>query len=626
MSDFLLLATLLLVAGVISVPLATRFKLGSVLGYLLAGMALSPLLAKLGTDVIELQHIAEFGVVMMLFLVGLELEPAKLWKLRHHLLGLGGLQVGVTTFLITAAMWALQFSWQTALAVGLILSLSSTAIVLQSLEEQGLLRSDGGRASFSILLFQDIAVIPMLALLPLLATQSPAEAVHTEAHHGFDLLHGVSPGWQALITLGAIAFVLAFGRTLAQPLFRFVAMARLRELFTATALMIVFGIALLMTVVGLSPALGTFLAGVVLATSEYRHQLESDIAPFKGLLLGLFFITVGASIDFTLLATQPMIIIGAALALILLKGLVLLALTRLFQLRPRDGWLVTLSLPQAGEFAFVLLTLAASQYVLPAALANQIQLVVTLSMLATPLLLLFYQRNLRAKLRNESQAPDAIEAHGDTIIIGHGRVGGTVNRMLRAAGFDTTVIDYSATQLDMLRKFGFRVYFGDGTRPDLLQAAGIERAKLLVIAIDSREQTTELARYVQQNFPHVHVIARATDRTHVYDLWSVGCRDIIRETYDSSLRMGRSAFAAMGYTDEQAQILTDEFNRRDQIAMRETADVYQLGVPLSENQAYVDKVREIMKQWEVDLLGQGQLDGEESNQDDNDSNLQLPKG
>ena len=452
--DFLSLAFLFLVAGVVAVPLASKFGLGSVLGYLIAGIAISPLLAAFEVDVISLQHFAEFGVVMMLFLVGLELEPRMLWAMKSRLLGLGGLQVGLTTAAVAAVAMSLGQPWTIALAIGLIFALSSTAIVLQTFNEKGLMKSDGGQAGFSVLLFQDIAVIPMLALIPLLAMPelmdvaagSGHEAVTAEATSSHDAASGSGasnhdtgpgfietlPGWQrGLITIAAIAAVIVGGSYLTRPVFRFIALARLRELFTATALMMVIGIALLMSLVGLSPALGTFLAGVVLANSEYRHELESDIDPFKGLLLGLFFMTVGAGIDFGLLFGSFGPILGLTLGLIALKAAVLLGLAHVFKVEGSDRWLFALGLAQAGEFGFVLLSFTVANQVVPASVADQLLLVVALSMLLTPALFIAYDRLIAPRFAAaQEREPDAIDHEAPIIVAGHGRL----SRCWRAFG------------------------------------------------------------------------------------------------------------------------------------------------------------------------------------------------
>ncbi|MFN3171834.1 MAG: cation:proton antiporter [Hyphomicrobiales bacterium] len=615
MTDLLLLTFLFLIAGVVAVPIASRLGLGSVLGYLIAGIVISPALVFLHVDVIAIQHIAEFGVVMMLFLVGLELEPKLLWSMRSRLLGLGGGQVGLTTLAVMAVCMVLGQPWTVSLAVGLVFALSSTAIVLQTLNEKGLMKSDGGQSSFQVLLFQDIAVIPMLALIPLLAMPelmdiASAVGEHADASHageddhgsGMSLVAGL-PGWQAaIVTLAAIGFVILGGSVLTRPIFRFIAVAQLRELFTATALMMVVGIALLMSLVGLSPALGTFLAGVVLANSEYRHELESDIEPFKGLLLGLFFMTVGAGVNFALLFDNLAVTIGLTLGLMALKIAVLFVLAILFKIRGAHRWLFALGLAQAGEFGFVLLSFTVANAVIPTGLADQLLLVVALSMLLTPALFIAYDK-LIAPRYDEAQAreQDEIDEASPIIIAGRGRVGGIVDRMLQAAGYSPTVIDFSSKQIDTMKKFGLRTYFGDATRPDLLAAAGIADAKLLVVAIDDKEQITELVRYALQNYPNLHVMARAIDRDHVYHLYATGCRDIIRETYDSSLRMGRSAFEALGHPRPHAEAMTEAFQDMDREAMITVADVYDLSIPPTENEAYLNRVREILGPWQEEL-------------------------
>ncbi len=610
MTDFLLLAFIFLVAGIVAVPIATKLGLGSVLGYLIAGILISPILLALRVDIHSIQQFAEFGVVMMLFLVGLELEPKRLWEMRNRLVGLGGLQVVGSTAIVMGIAMVLGQSWSVSLAIGLVLSLSSTAIVLQTLQEKGLLQGDGGRSSFSVLLFQDIAVIPMLALVPLLALPELVSASHgadaADAHGaGLSFVVGLE-GWQvALVTVLAVAAVIFGGIYLTRPIFRFVSKARLRELFVGAALMIVIGIALLMSLVGLSPALGTFLAGVVLANSEYRHELESDIDPFKGLLLGLFFITVGASIDFALLFENFAIIVGLALLLMAVKAAVLLVLGIGFGIKGADRWLFALGLAQAGEFGFVLVSFTVGNGVIPQEIASQLLLIVALSMLLTPALFILYDKVIAPRFTGGAvREADEITESANIIIAGHGRVGGMVNRMLRATGFETTVIDYSSSQLEMLRTFGLHVYFGDATRPDLLVAAGIERARLLVIAINDREQITELTRYVIKHYPHVHVMARAVDRHHAYQLWGAGCRDVIRETYDSSIRMGRSAYEAMGMPREAALEMTAAFEEADRRAMREVADLYDPDIPPTENEPYVRRVRELQAEWGAQLQGQ----------------------
>lgn len=605
MQELLLVTFVFLFAGVIAVPIASRLGLGSVLGYLIAGILMSPLLARLGVDVESIQHFAEFGVVLMLFIVGLELEPKLLWNMRNRLLGLGGLQVLLTGSIVAGIARVLGQPWSVAAAIGMVFALSSTAIVLQTLNERGKLQSDGGQASFSVLLFQDIAVIPMLAVLPLLAMPG-LSAVGDAGDHGggHGLLDGLSAWQQALATIGAVALVVAAGSYLVRPVFRYIALANLRELFTAVALAIVIGIALLMTAVGLSPALGTFLAGVVLANSEYRHELESNIEPFKGLLLGVFFITVGAGIDFDLLFDQFLPVIGMTLGLMAIKAGVLLLLAKIFDLSGQHQWLFALALAQAGEFGFVLLSFAVANAVLPSALADLLLLVVAVSMLLTPLLFIAYDRLIAPRyLRRQAREPDTIDRQGTVIIAGAGRFGTIVNRMLVGAGFNTVLLDHHAEQLERMRAFGMKVFFGDATRPELLHAAGIEEATMLVIAIDARDKSTQLVRYMVENHPEVYIVARAINRHHVYELWGAGARDIIRENFDGAVRASRSALEALGLHPYEAELQAREFVRADKRGLRELADLYDPEVPAHENEAYVTKAREILAAQEAALRG-----------------------
>jgi CPA2 family monovalent cation:H+ antiporter-2 len=449
-----------------------------------------------------------------------------------------------------------------------------------------------------------LALVPLLALPELTQALSDSTVITDGDHSGasMSLVAGL-PNWgAALVTLGAIATVIVAGSYLTGPIFRFIAVAQLRELFVATALLIVIGIALLMSLVGLSPALGTFLAGVVLANSEYRHELESDIDPFKGLLLGLFFMTVGAGINFGLLFDSLSTILGLTLGLMALKVAVLYVLAVTFKLGGTDRWLFSLGLAQAGEFGFVLLSFTVSSAVIPVDLADRLLLIVALSMLLTPALFILYDRILAPRFSAlDEREMDVIEEHCEIIIAGHGRVGGIVSRILRGSGMTPTVIDFSSKQLEILKSFDVHAYYGDATRPDLLHAAGIAEAKLFVIAIDDKDQITALAKYVHHHYPNLHVVARAVDRNHVYDLWHVGCRDIIRDTYDSSLRMGRSAIEALGYSSDQAQRMTEAFTDIDRQFMVSVAEHYDPAIPILENEAYVTSVREFRGNWQADL-------------------------
>lgn len=572
-----------LAAAVLAVPLAKRLGLGSVLGYLIAGVVIGPVLGVVGGETADIQHFAEFGVVMMLFLVGLELQPAMLWRMRAQLLGLGGLQVLGTAALIAAAALAFGLAWQAALALGMILALSSTAIVLQTLGEKGLMPTAGGKRAFSVLLTQDIAVIPMLALMPLLAVNAAAggddghgdaghgaPAADTHGHgHGAPTLFDTLPDWaQAVAVLIIIAGIVVAGRTVIRPVFRFIAEARLREIFTAAALMLVIGIALLMNYVGLSPALGTFLAGVVLSDSEYRHELESDIEPFKGLLLGLFFITVGAGIDFGLLLSNPFGLVGLAVALMALKAGLLYLLVTGFGLRGADRWLVTLGLAQAGEFAFVLFGFAAGAGILGAEVVKPMTLVVALTMLLTPLLFILYEKVLAPRaVQTEDRAADGIDEAGSIVVAGIGRVGQIITRMLVTNGHKVTVLDHDPDTIENLSRIGFRAYYGDATRPDLLHSAGLENARLFVAALDDREKQTELVHHVAKTYPGVIIHARAHDRHHVYELEQAGAHLAQRETFESALAMGRDALTAIGCHPFQAETASRIFRAHDREAL-----------------------------------------------------------
>ena len=465
------------------------------------------------------------------------------------------------------------------------------------------MKSDGGQSSFAVLLAQDIVVIPMLAFIPLLVSPELLDALSHSAEQigshsdSTSFLSDLASWQKTLVTLGAIAIVILGGSFLATPVFRFIAVAQLRELFTATALMFVIGTTLLMSFVDLSPALGTFLAGVVLANSPYRHELESDIEPFKGLLLGLFFMTVGAGINFALLFSNFFAILGLTLGLILIKVITLLLLGRAFHIRGSNRWLFALSLAQAGEFGFVLLSFTVSNGVISQALSDTLLLVVALSMLLTPILFILYDKVIAPRYATDKTAGDYddIPENNKIIIAGSGRVGSTIDGILRLADFPSTVIDFNVKRLQALKPFGVKNYFGDATRPDLLHAAGIDEASLLIIAIDDPEQTTKLVKYVTEHYPNLHVIARAFDNKHVYDLWSYGCRDIVRENFDSSLRMGRSAFQALGFSDEKSEKMVKVFRRHDKRAMVEVADAHQIGVPFHENKQFIQRVRQYME-------------------------------
>ncbi|MFT4926496.1 MAG: CPA2 family monovalent cation:H+ antiporter-2 [Phenylobacterium sp.] len=567
MTAYFIQAFIYLCAAVIAVPIAKKLGLGSVLGYLIAGVIIGPSLGLVGQETATIQHYAEFGVVMMLFLVGLELDPKTLWEMRHRLLGLGGLQVGLTTAGVMILVMLFGQQWSIALAIGLIFSLSSTAIVLQTFSEKGLSSTEGARNAFSVLLFQDIAVIFMLALIPLLSLPALVEQAQAVVHEGAEHYEELSlvanlSGWvYGVVVVLSIVGVIVAGHFLSRPLFRYVADSGLREIFTTAALMLVIGIAALMSLIGLSPALGTFLAGVVLANSEFRHELESNIEPFKGLLLGLFFITVGAGINFGVLSENVELVIGLTIGVIALKGAVLYALALIFKINYADRWLFTLSLAQAGEFGFVLLTYSAQSHVLPMEHTQILSLVVAISMFLTPGLFIVYDKIILPRFETKENKPkaDDIDEQGTVIIAGIGRFGQIINRLLVANGVKTVVLDHEADQVENMRKIKVKSFFGDATRPALLHTAGIENAKLLVIAIDDPERTLGLVKYMKTTYPHVRVLTRAYDRRDMYRLKSQGADYIVPETYHSALELGRKALTDLGFHPRRAEKLKNTF-------------------------------------------------------------------
>ena len=532
--SLLIQALVYLAAGVVSVPIAKRLGLGSVLGYLVAGALIGPFALALVGQQADVMKFAEFGVVILLFLIGLEVRPTLLWQLRGTIFGLGGAQVVTTAMVVGGASMLVGLPWKSALAVGFVMAMSSTAIVLQMLEEKGLRQGPVGQAAFGVLLLQDLAVIPLFALLPLL---SPHGIMAPE--DGAGSLFGRQPAWvQTLAGLAAVAAVAGGGRYLVTPAFRFIAAARLREIFTASALLLVIAVAVLMELVGLSPALGAFLAGVVLAESEFRRELETDIEPFRGLLLGLFFITVGASLDFRVVMSEPLRLAGAVVGIMALKGVVMYPLARLDKLDRPGAASVAVSLSQVGEFAFVLIGLIAGDRIIDAHAAAFLTAVVALSMAATPLAMAVFdkanamieaRRGLAAREKAGRENEPFDEGHPDVIIAGFGRFGQIAGRLLTANKFKTVVLDASIEHIELLRRFGRKVYYGDATRLDLLRDAGAEHAKILLVAIDDTDATARLVETAREAFPNLKIIARAWDRRHAYDLLRSGADEVERE-------------------------------------------------------------------------------------------------
>ncbi len=569
--NFLMQAVVYLTAAVVCVPVARRLGLGSVLGYLLSGILIGPfLLGFIGEEGRDIMNFAEFGVVMMLFLVGLELEPAQFWRMRRMIVGMGTLQICLTAALISAAALFLGLSWQASLAAGLALAMSSTAIVLQTLNEKGMMRTAGGQSSFAVLLFQDISVIPILAILPLLAL--PAAGAGDAGHQS--LLSGL-PGWmQTLGVLLAVALVILAGRFVIVPLLRLVARTHLRELFTASALLIIVSTAWLMELVGLSPALGTFLAGVILANSEYRHELESDLEPFKGLLLGLFFIAVGASINFSLVAGDPAGIVSLVLGVMVLKTLVLLVTGRVFGLGTDQNLWFAFGLSQVGEFAFVLLSFINQLEILDNEWMERMMVVTAVSMTLTPLLLMLHEKVLVPRLGTlpaETREADAISEHNPVIIAGFSQFGSTIGRFLRASGVEATVLDNDSDRVDLLRKMGFKVYYGDASRFDLLESAGAREAKILISAISSPEINAGLVETVRKHFPHLRIMIRVKDRFDAYELMDMGVENLYRESVDTSVRLGVDVLRSLGHRGYSATRAGQNFLKYDEQALRKLA-------------------------------------------------------
>jgi monovalent cation:proton antiporter-2 (CPA2) family protein len=570
MNDLLFGALVYLAAAVISAPIATRLGLGSVLGFLIAGAIIGPSVLNIAGQTTDVMHFAEFGVIVMLFLVGLELEPSRLWALRKQIFGMGLLQVVVAAAAIGAASLALTTGWRESLAIGLILALSSTAIVLQTLQEKGLLKSPVGQSVFSVLLFQDIAVIPILALLPLIAISTG----HGDGGHGTSLIAGLPVWLQTAITLAVVAGILLAGRYLMRPLFRLVAETNAREIFVAFALLLVVGITLLMGLVGLSAALGTFLAGVVLADSEYRHELEMDLQPFKGLLLATFFIAVGAGMDFALFKSQPLLLAVGVVAFILIKLAVHFGLARLFAMPAPEQSRFSFALAQGSEFGFVLISFCVGLGLLTGQLPGLLTAVIALSMALAPLLIMFDEKVIQPRFADGDFRRDAdVITHDgvDAIIAGHGRFGMTIGRVLNVQGLRTAVLDIDSSQVDALRKFGFKVFYGDALRMDLLEAAGAREARLLIIALDDKDKIVELVKIARHNYPNLKILSRVYDRAHAYEVMKEGVDEVYREVFGSSMDLAREALVHLGKHPHEAERIIKLFRRHDEKMLRKSA-------------------------------------------------------
>ncbi len=584
---FFLSAFIYLATAVLMVPLAQRLGLGSVLGYLIGGALIGPFVLGWvgGTQGEEAMRFAEFGVVIMLFMIGLELEPSRLWQMRGPIFGLGGMQVVFTALVVTGIAMLCGIQFKPAIAIGMILALSSTAIVLQTMQEKALMRTDGGGDSFAVLLFQDISVIPMLAVFPLLATVGT-----TPEEHGWlrQLPHWAQP----FVTLGSVALIVLAGQFVVPRGFAVLAKTGLRELLTAAALLLIVGVALLMTQVGLSPALGAFVAGVVLAGSHYRHELASNLEPFKGLLLGLFFLAVGASLDFNVVATRPVVVVVLVAGLIVLKVAVMFVIASVLKIRGSHRWLLSLALAQGGEFAFALLSMAIQQGILDADASKLLVAVVALSMAVTPLLFLIHEKVIAPRYTAVSvpvRAADEIDQNDAPVIMaGFGRFGNFVGRFMMSQGVKVTVLESDPDHVDMLRTFGFKVFYGDATRLDLLHAAGIAQARMFIIALADRVKVARLVTEIREKFPNVRILARAHDYDQRHELIGLGLKpeDVVHEQMHSALELGIKALHRLGRSKEALAQAAGQWKAHDEETFHMLAPVQ------DDDDAYASIIRE----------------------------------
>ncbi|EPR71568.1 monovalent cation:proton antiporter-2 (CPA2) family protein [Cyclobacterium qasimii] len=591
-NGFLFQAIIYLLAAVVCVPLAKKIGMGSVLGYLLAGIIIGPyVFGFIGEEGEDIMHFAEFGVVMMLFLIGLELEPSKLWKMRQMITRVGLSQVLVTTLAFFGILYFMGLGWRQALAISTSLALSSTAITLQSLKEKDQMNSSAGRNSFAVLLMQDIAVIPILAVLPLiaLAATSDVDLDHMSPIAQF-------PGWlQTLFVFGAVILVIVSGRYFIIPMLKLVAKTRLRELFVAGALLIVLGIAFLMEMVGLSPALGTFLGGVILANSQFKHELESDLEPFKGLLLGLFFIAVGASINFGLIGENALMVFAATLSILLIKSLILFGIGKVNKISTDQTLIFALGLSQVGEFAFVTFSFATELNIINAKTTEILMAVTAISMTFTPLLLLFNERLLLPYIgtkEKEEKPHDEMDESNKVILAGFSNYGSTVGRFLRANGIKPTILDSDSDRVNLLRKMGFEVFYGDVTRADLLEMAGAREATILISAIRNPETNYRLVTMVKKHFPNLELMVRAKDKREALELLDLEVPHIYMQNLESAVRMGKDVLIKMGFRAHTVHRLAQDFIKYDEDSLVELAKVK------NDKKAFISTVRKSIEMQE----------------------------
>jgi len=597
--SFLFEAIVFLAGAIICVPIAKKLGLSSVLGYLLAGILIGPyILGFVGDEGQDILHFAEFGVVMMLFLIGLEIEPKNFWQMRKTIVGMGGAQVLGTMLLSFLLFYTIGFDWKVSLIISMAVALSSTAITLQTIKENGLMNTTYGASSFSILLFQDIIVIFMLAIIPLLTDIEQTAVADDPSDHTY-LLENLPLGFQALAIVLSVVLVVLAGRYIFVPMLRLVAKTRLRELLSASALLIVMALAYLMELVGLSPALGAFLGGVVLATSEFKHELESNLEPFKGLLLGLFFMAVGASINFIVIRDNPFMVSGLVVGVIVLKAVILFLVAVTFKLKADQRLLLTIGLAQIGEFAFVLLSFAFQLNILNRMELDTMLVVTALTMTLTPILGIINERlilpNVGTK-KAENRSVDHIAKTHKVILVGFGHFGSTIGRFLRSYGIEATILDNDSNRVDLLRKMGFEVYYGDASRMDLLESAGIAKAKILISAIDNPDTVIHLTKMVKEKYPNLKLMVRAKNRYDAYELLNTGIENVYRESLDTSVKMAGDVLHHLGFRRYTIHRQAQKFIQYDEEGLRKLAEK-----PNKTRDEYIFRVTEMIKEQEKQL-------------------------
>lgn len=577
MNDFLAQAFIFLFAAVVCVLISKKLGMGSVLGYLFAGVLIGPFVLKfVGNDGADIMHATEFGVVMMLFLVGLELDPKEFWKIKNEIIGLGTAQaLGTTAIIAAIARWGFDLSIGTSITMGFVVTMSSTAIILQTISERGLNKSNAGKSSFAVLLFQDIMVIPMMAIIPLLAVGSQTPI----ATNSDSWLDGAPVIMKTLAILGAISVIFLVGNYIVNPLFKSVGRLKIREIYTASALLLVIGVSLLMQQVGLSPALGAFIAGVVLANNPYKHQLESDIEPFKALLLGIFFIAVGSTINFGIIINQPLMILGLLVGTMSIKALVLLAIGKWRKFPKDQSFLFAILLSQIGEFAFVILALGKTINLISQEWYDYLLATTALSMVVTPILLLLNEKWIAPYLgltpstsdKQEYDDLSHISAEKKIVIAGFGDFGNTIGRLLQANNIPILVLDNDAERVDHLRKLGFNVYYGDATSINILKSIGVDQADYVIAAMDPPEVNQQLVEILRKNFPSVEVIVRAKNRKNAYEYLQEGLTEVYRETFFTAVYVGAVMLEKLGFSHEEARTQSELFITSDRSSLRKLA-------------------------------------------------------